>query len=292
MMEEKYDRPALLEIVEKFTMSKTGRQEDNEDLLYIDDKFVAVIDGATGKSGARFGQKTAGQLSAQLAAQVLKSLGGQESAREAVGLIQEEMRRFSLAHELDNQKIYLCASAVIYSRYRQQIWAVGDCQYSIDGTVQDNRKRVDEILGEARALAICSLLEEGMTERQLLAEDLGRQMILPFLKKQRFLENARGPYGFPVLNGDGHKVRPQVVSVPSGAEVVLASDGYPFLKGSLSESEDALEELLRKDPLCYKSYRSTKGRKEGNISFDDRTYVKMKRMNKPQVSSYALPCSK
>lgn len=275
-MEEKDNRPASMEILEKYTMSKTGRQEDNEDLLYIDDHFAAVIDGATSKNGARFAHKTAGQLSAGLAAQVLKACDGTEEGETVTGRIQEEMRRFADCHELERREVYLCASAVIYSRYRQQIWTVGDCQFGIGGQMQDNRKRVDEILGEARALAIHSLLSEGMTEKELLKEDLGRQMILPFLKRQRLLENAEAPYGFSVLNGDKSRVRPQIVNVPLGAEVVLASDGYPFLKGSLSESEAALAELLREDPLCYQKYRSTKGRKEGNISFDDRTYVRLR----------------
>jgi glycerophosphoryl diester phosphodiesterase len=57
--------------------------------------------------------------------------------------------------------------------------------------------------------------------------------------------------------------------------VVLASDGYPFLRASLVESEHALADLLQRDPLLFQAYKSTKGLVRGNMSFDDRAYVKV-----------------
>ena len=47
---------------------------------------------------------------------------------------------------------------------------------------------------------------------------------------------------------------------------------YPSLK----ESEDELAKIIATDPLCYKTYFSTKGLKKGNVSFDDRTYIRFK----------------
>ena len=49
----------------------------------------------------------------------------------------------------------------------------------------------------------------------------------------------------------------------SSSEIVLASDGYPFLKPTLAASEAALAEQI-----------ATKGIVEGNKSFDDRTYIR------------------
>ncbi len=60
------------------------------------------------------------------------------------------------------------------------------------------------------------------------------------------------------------------------AEIVLASDGYPKLKSTLKESEEELAKIIEIDPLCYKTYFSTKGLKKGNFSFDDRTYIRFK----------------
>ena len=62
----------------------------------------------------------------------------------------------------------------------------------------------------------------------------------------------------------------------AGDEIVLASDGYPYLKESLEESERLLKAELTNNPLCDREYRSTKGKAEDNISFDDRTYIRFK----------------
>lgn len=65
-----------------------------------------------------------------------------------------------------------------------------------------------------------------------------------------------------------------VISVPSSFEVVLASDGYPFLKSTLAESEEELAEQIAHDPQNINTFIASKGLLEGNRSFDDRTYVR------------------
>ena len=55
-----------------------------------------------------------------------------------------------------------------------------------------------------------------------------------------------------------------------------SSDGYPFLKGTLHESEEALVCQLRDDPLCIRSFKATKGLMLGNVSFDDRCYLRFR----------------
>ena len=56
-MEWNRKSPFLIE--EIYTKSKTGRQENNEDAIYYDAHFVAVIDGATSKTEAVSDGKTA-----------------------------------------------------------------------------------------------------------------------------------------------------------------------------------------------------------------------------------------
>jgi glycerophosphoryl diester phosphodiesterase len=56
---------------------------------------------------------------------------------------------------------------------------------------------------------------------------------------------------------------------------VLASDGYPYLKDTLIASEQALQELLQNDPMLFRDYKTTKSVQEGNLSFDDRAYLKI-----------------
>jgi glycerophosphoryl diester phosphodiesterase len=102
---------------------------------------------------------------------------------------------------------------------------------------------------------------------------------MPLLERQlRFQNNpSAGVYYYAAI--DGFAIPPhgmRVEKIPhTVTTVVLASDGYPFLRASLAESEQALAHLLRRDPLLFQEYKSTKGLVMGNVSFDDRAYVKV-----------------
>lgn len=67
----------------------------------------------------------------------------------------------------------------------------------------------------------------------------------------------------------------RVWSVPDGAEVVLASDGYPELCCTLEESEERLCAVIAEDPMCVGRNIGTKGIMDGMESFDDRGYVRI-----------------
>ena len=67
--------------------------------------------------------------------------------------------------------------------------------------------------------------------------------------------------------------RVKVFPVEEAGEVVLSSDGYPRLYGTLAESETLLQEVLEQDPHCFRIYKSTKGLSPGNVSFDDCAYL-------------------
>ena len=82
-------------------------------------------------------------------------------------------------------------------------------------------------------------------------------------------------YSFPVFDGtpiDPTKVK--VFTVPAGTEVILASDGYPEVFPTLAQSETHLHRLLDSDPMCMHENISTKGIIPGNLSFDDRAYIR------------------
>ncbi|MDO5132933.1 MAG: hypothetical protein Q4D81_08120 [Eubacteriales bacterium] len=264
-------------IIEQFSQSKYSSNEKNEDGLYIGDYYIAVIDGATSKSDFTFEGKTGGQTARDLIMNKLSTLSGEEDAEHAVKVLQQELYDFSCQHN----NIPLSASAVIYSCQRQEIWSIGDCRFSINGHVETNEKRIDKVFSETRAIAVNALLEAGYTEEELFEHDLARELLLPFLKLQHYLENKSSAFGFCVLNGD---CKPDLfpfemirkTTVPDGAEIILASDGYPRLGNTLLESEQALQRLLSQDPLCYKLYYSTKGLNKGNLSFDDRTFIRFR----------------
>ena len=81
-----------------------------------------------------------------------------------------------------------------------------------------------------------------------------------------------------VLGRAGEGVKVVSVSssetVSASSEIVLASDGYPFLKPTLAESEEALANQIANDPQNISCFIATKGLVEGNKSFDDRTYIR------------------
>ena len=88
---------------------------------------------------------------------------------------------------------------------------------------------------------------EGKTEKELLKDDVGRKFILPVLEKQHIFANKTGRFSYGVFNGtpvpDEHIV---IHKVKQGDEIVLASDGYPYLKPTFAESERLLKEELEK----------------------------------------------
>lgn len=265
-------------VIEKFCASKTLLPEDCEDVLFVSDNFIAVIDGATSKTDKTFHGKTGGQIAADLIADSLNNniVEPNMDYRTAINRIQIRIQDYSRKYGLEKKGVHLCASAVIYSISKRQIWAVGDCQFMLNGNHQTFYKKVDTIMSDARSLAIHMLLQSGYTEEELKKDDRARDLILGVLKMQQYLENREDEYGYSVFSSQGSVRTVFVKDVAPGSEIVLASDGYPELFGTLEESEARLNELIRVDPLCYKFYKSTKGLMDNCTHFDDRTYVRFK----------------
>ena len=97
-----------------------------------------------------------------------------------------------------------------------------------------------------------------------------------FFSNHRTSTHTDDEYGYSVFSNQGSVKTISVTDVPPGSEIVFASDGYPELFGTLAESEDRLNELIRLDPLCYKIYKSTKGLMSQCTHFDDRSYIRFR----------------
>lgn len=259
-------------IIESFTCSKTGIENNNEDGIFINDKYIAVIDGVTSIADSRYWSKTSGQFARDIIIDALGRLNGDESDRTAINAIQN--RLFEEAKSLGVRNA--AATAIIYSCYRKQIWSIGDCQAFINQTLIQETKLVDTVLAEARSMAISALLSMGVKSDELLSNDKGRELIMPLLKLQRAFENTNGKFGYSVFNVSDNpdNIACKVFNVNYGDVIILASDGYPLLKNTLDASEKYLSDILSKDPMLYSEHPSTKGLKFGNVSFDDRTYIK------------------
>lgn len=263
-----------MEIIEQFIKGKAKDDALCEDILLVTDDFVAVIDGVTAKSTRPFNGKAGGRAAAESVSNAIKMFPRDISVFEAAAKITESV--CALYYE-GEEKGGAAAGAIILSVARNEIWNIGDCQCIINGEKHLHEKKIDAILSQKRAEILNGALEKGATEKELLKNDIGREAILSELQTQHRYANTEGDLGYAVFNGTPVPESMIITyKLKQGDTVVLASDGYPFLCETLKESEALLEKELSENPLCCKEYKSTKGLKPDNTSFDDRTYIKIK----------------
>ncbi len=272
-------------VQEHMLISKTGYDEECEDALYIGPHFVAVIDGATSKTERRWDGQTGGRIGAYTLRETFDQIPYDATARQAVDILTSALKKlYERYNVLDtvqaNSVQRATASFVAVSLWRKEVWLVGDCQCMLNKEYISNTKIIDGIASDARAAFLEAEICTGKTVEELLHHDTGRAFILPLLERQMVFQNnpSADTYRFFVLDGffvpdEGICVHELPVDIET---LVLASDGYPYLKGTLEESEQALREVLLADPLLFRIYKSTKGMQDGNNSFDDRTYVRLK----------------
>ena len=277
-------------------IGKTGRADSCEDAIALSEDFAAVIDGATNSSSRKWqGNETGGMLASRVIKHTIEEqldpgmVAGQAIAK-LNNALEEQYRKQGCLEELEGNPLERAsASVVILSRNRRQIWMVGDCQCLIvtrGGKCRriTNEKRVDEVNASARSLYLASEMARGATEASLVERDTGREFIAPFLDRQRDFQNrnfadpALQEFSYWVIDGTNipeEEIR--IVDLPrNGTQVVLASDGYPKLFPSLEATECFRRRILEEDPLMMKGeYKSTKGIREGNESYDDRTFLKI-----------------
>lgn len=267
--------------MEVFLKGKSS-EAANEDRIVVTPYYIGVIDGATSKSDFRKEEMTTGQWAGRLVEEAVKSLPPSATGPDAVSAITRRMACFYTENSLwervcQHPEQRLTASAVLYSCHRKEVWMVGDCQCLIGGRAFTNGKQIDTLLAEVRSVYLEARLLQGISQEALLEHDTGRDCIRPFLVEQSVFQNlpsSASPYAYAVF--DGFPLPPsalRILPVAPGEQVVLASDGYPRLFPTLAASERYLHELLQKDPLCIRSYKSTKGMYKGQCSFDDRAYV-------------------
>lgn len=260
--------------------------ESCEDGLVVTADFIAVIDGSTSKTPHHLSPdmkngRYAMVLISEYIQHELKPESTVEDFCEGVTsyIYNKVYRQQGIEEQMQaHPEERLTASAILYSKAKNEVWMVGDCQAIIDGKLYENNKPFEEIVARRRV----ELIRQGFTPQE------ARKTIEPLLI-QAMLEGQNKTYtvidGFPIyqkgmkvvsLNAPQKNVETDVAdSLPLPTkEIVLASDGYPFLKPTLAESEEALAHLLAYDPQCTHEFIATKGIVEGNKSFDDRTYIR------------------
>ena len=293
-----------MKIIESCIIGKKS-PEACEDGMVVTDDFIAVIDGSTSKTPKHLNPdmkngRYAMMLISEYIREELKTDASVDDFCQGVTafIYNKVYEKLGVEERLkEHPEERLTASAILYSRTRNEVWMVGDCQAIIDGKLYENGKPYEEKIARKRV----ELIEQGLSPAE------ARKQIEPLLI-EAMLSGQNQTYtvidGFPVYRegvkivsvSDSSSVQDSVSSsdscsvqdpvscsgsasasdtIPSSSsEIVLASDGYPFLKPSLAASEAALAELIANDPQNIRSFIATKGIVEGNKSFDDRTYIR------------------
>lgn len=287
-----------MKIIESSIIGKKS-PEACEDGMVVTDDFIAVIDGSTSKTPKHLNPdmkngRYAMMLISEYIREELKADASVDEFCQGVTayIYNKVYEKLGVEEWLkEHPEERLTASAILYSRTRNEVWMVGDCQAIIAAKLYENGKPYEEKIARKRV----ELIEQGLSPAE------ARKQIEPLLIKAMF-SGQNQTYtvidGFPIYRegvkivsvSDSCSVQDSVPasdSVPcsdsasasdtipsSSSEIVLASDGYPFLKPTLAASEAALAEQIANDPQNIHSFIATKGIVEGNKSFDDRTYIR------------------
>ncbi len=287
-----------MKIIESSIIGKKS-SEACEDGMVVTDDFIAVIDGSTSKTPKHLNPdmkngRYAMMLISEYIREELKADASVDDFCQGVTayIYNKVYEKLGVEERLkEHPEERLTASAILYSRTRNEVWMVGDCQAIIAGKLYENGKPYEQEIARKRV----ELIEQGLSPAE------ARKQIEPLLI-EAMLSGQNQTYtvidGFPIYRegvkvvsvSDSSSVQdpvPASDSVPcsdsasasgtisvSSSEIVLASDGYPFLEPTLAASEAALAEQIANDPQNIHSFIATKGIVEGNKSFDDRTYIR------------------
>jgi hypothetical protein len=257
-----------VEVVERFVLGKRADPALCEDAIVVTAAHAAVVDGATDVSGRRYDGVTGGRWAMAACVEAVRALPAGVDAYAAVEAL---TRALAGPDEPANERP--SASVTIYSAARREVWQVGDVGFRYAGmSGRPPRKLVDEVAAAFRAAVIAAEAAAGTP----VVGDPGRAAARALIGRQGFLRNTLGPYGYAAV--DGRPVPRSLVvvrEVPDG-ELVIASDGYPVIEATLAESEATLARLLEADPACVDELKGTKGLRDGQVSFDDRAYLRLR----------------
>jgi len=291
-----------MKIIEYLVEGKSQNPLTCEDVVVITDNHIAVIDGATDISGKRYLTElvnnkddkgvsvpvTGGKFAALTLAEVIKNFDADVTPEMMIKLLSN-----SLKETLDPNGPSPKTSAVIYSKFWNQILSVGDSAFGIffnDGTHLKHsapvRRSVEKIIVDSRMLygelrKFGAEVELKTPESygdisEVLKKNFAGAYVMSVVSGEHVLaNNPYSEFGFPTLDGREVPLElTEVIDVPADADlIVLHSDGYPETYASLASAEARVESIRVEDPDCISIYQATRGVVEGNISFDDRSYV-------------------
>ena len=263
--------------VESLCATPKGRADRNEDRLVSTENFVAVIDGAT--NSGPVGGRSGGIVAAEAVAETIAALPAHVSARQFADAATDCLAA-RLGQWPDKLKARPCASVVVWSAHRQEIWRVGDCHFRVDAAAFAGEKLVDRLSYEFRCAVVKGRLLLGATnvEKQRTVPVL-EQPFMPLVEVQHAFANLGydDPLAYGVIDGTPVPDRfVEIFAVAGASEIVLCSDGWPRPYATLAEGLAELARLKRDDPLLAHAFAGSRPFPPGQDFFDDTTYIRFR----------------
>ena len=275
-----------MEIIEQTLIPKNPAKK-SEDGIVVTADFIAVIDGSTSKSQYRHSLFSSnGRYAMKLVSRYIRNMPKNTTfenfMRGVTAYVRKHYKKSLLQRLTEHPEDRLTCSVVVFSRLCREIWMIGDCQCLISPLAShdsplyyDNPKPYEAELAAMRATEVCRQLADGKTIDDLCRNDTARPVIIP-----RMIETMRNQnITYSVVDGfaiDKRHVRTITLDFQP-YEIVLASDGYPFLHPTLEESEAALQHQRSVDSLNIgPQFQATKAFHPDFNSFDDRAYIRFK----------------
>lgn len=170
-------------IINKESFSAGKKEGHNDDDIYIGKDFAAVIDGVSHKSSvlvngkkvkiAEIVTEAIRKMDRPGAPVYAKTLSFEECVKFINLYIKEYLQKYGLTDQVGKME----ATGVIYSRFYNQIWLVGDCRAIYDGNIVQNPLKIDEVYIDIRTKIIEALMQEGYNEEQLMQKDISTDII-------------------------------------------------------------------------------------------------------------------
>jgi hypothetical protein len=264
-------------IVESLCVTPKGDPDRNEDRLVATPDFVAVIDGAT--SSRPIGGRSGGSVAAETVAEALAALPAQTSARRFADAA-TDLLAARLGLWPDPMQARPCASVVVWSAHRNEIWRIGDCHFRIDDTEFPGEKLVDFIAYAYRRAVVRGRLRLGAAtlEQQRTVAVLD-QPFMELVSVQHAFANldSDDPLAYGVIDGTPVPDRFVETRAAAGAsEIVLCSDGFTRPFATLGDGLAELARLKREDPLMARTSGGSRPFPPDQACFDDTSYIRFR----------------
>ena len=199
-----------MKIIESSIIGKKS-PEACEDGMVVTDDFIAVIDGSTSKTPKHLNPdmkngRYAMMLISEYIREELKADASVDDFCQGVTayIYNKVYEKLGVEERLkEHPEERLTASAILYSRTRNEVWMVGDCQAIIDGKLYENGKPYEEKIARKRV----ELIEQGLSPAEarkqiepllieaMLSDEKAPERVLPHRPRAAAAQSGHPPRG-------------------------------------------------------------------------------------------------